>query len=103
MVMSGLNEENLYVSHYRLAIHFIFALGLICYTLWFALELLVTPGRACSQSSLRRFTVWLIGILILQLMYGAFMAGLKAATYAPTWPDINGNFCRMVDRLHQVY
>jgi cytochrome c oxidase assembly protein subunit 15 len=33
MVMSGLNEENLYVSHYRLAIHFIFALGLICYTL----------------------------------------------------------------------
>ena len=25
-------------------------------------------------------------------MYGAFMAGLKAAQTAPTWPDINGSF-----------
>jgi cytochrome c oxidase assembly protein subunit 15 len=36
--------------------------------------------------------MWLIAILTVQLIYGAFMAGLKAATYAPTWPDINGNF-----------
>ena len=92
MVMSGLNEENLYVSHYRLAIHFIFALGLICYTLWFALELLVPREELVTNSSIRRFTLWLIAILTLQLIYGAFMAGLKAATYAPTWPDINGNF-----------
>src|SRR5205085_9261410 len=37
MVASGLNDENLYVSHYRLAIHFIAALILLCYTFWFAL------------------------------------------------------------------
>jgi len=41
---------------------------------------------------LKKFTGWLIAILLLQLIYGAFMAGLKAATYAPTWPDINGSF-----------
>ncbi len=92
MVMSGLNEENLYVSHYRLAIHFILALGLICYTLWFALELLVPQHELVTNPSLRKFTIWLIAILTLQLIYGAFMAGLKAAAYAPTWPDINGNF-----------
>ena len=92
MVMSGLNEENLYVSHYRLAIHFMFALGLICYTLWFALELLIARSELVTNLALRRFTVGLITILILQLIYGAFMAGLKAATYAPTWPDINGSF-----------
>ena len=92
MVMSGLNEENLYVSHYRLAIHFIFALGLICYTLWFALELLTPREELVTNPSMRRFTLWLIAILTLQLIYGAFMAGLKAATYAPTWPDINGSF-----------
>ena len=40
MVASGLNDENLYVDHIRLAIHFIAALGLLCYTLWFALMLL---------------------------------------------------------------
>jgi len=28
--------------------------------------------------------------LILQLVFGALMAGHKAATVAPTWPDING-------------
>jgi len=33
---------------------------------------------------------WLITLLTLQLIYGAFMAGLKAATTAPSWPDING-------------
>jgi len=92
MVMSGLNEENLYVSHYRLAIHFILALGLICYTLWFALELLVPQHELVTNPSLRKFTIWLIAILTLQLIYGAFMAGLKAAAYAPTWPDINGSF-----------
>jgi cytochrome c oxidase assembly protein subunit 15 len=92
MVMSGLNEANLYVSHYRLAIHFILALGLICYTLWFALELLIPKEELVRNTSLRKFTLWLIAILTLQLIYGAFMAGLKAATYAPTWPDINGSF-----------
>ena len=42
------------------------------------------------SGNLRRFAGWLIGLLILQLIYGAFMAGLKAATAAPTWPSING-------------
>jgi cytochrome c oxidase assembly protein subunit 15 len=92
MVMSGLNEENLYVSHYRLAIHFILALGLISYTLWFALELFIPKKELVNDHALKKFTVWLITILVLQLIYGAFMAGLKAATYAPTWPGINGSF-----------
>src|SRR5690606_16919592 len=30
-------------------------------------------------------------LLTVQLIYGAFMAGLKAAMAAPTWPDINGD------------
>ena len=46
MVQSGLeNSELLYVSHYKLAIHFILALGLLCYTLWFALQLLVPANQ----------------------------------------------------------
>lgn len=93
MVMSGLEDsDHLYVSHYRLAIHFILALGLICYALWFALELLIPKEKIVANNSSKRFTGWLIGILLLQLIYGAFMAGLKAAAYAPTWPDINGSF-----------
>ncbi len=93
MVMSGLEDSDLlYVSHYKLAIHFILALGLICYTLWFALELLVPKEKIAVSNSLKKITGWLIAILVLQLIYGAFMAGLRAAAYAPTWPDINGSF-----------
>jgi cytochrome c oxidase assembly protein subunit 15 len=93
MVQSGLDDSELvYVSHYKLAIHFILALGLLCYTLWFALELLVPATQVTYSASLRKFMAWLIVLLTLQLIYGAFMAGLKAATASPTWPDINGEF-----------
>ena len=93
MVMSGLEDpDRIYVSHYRLAIHFILALGLLCYTLWFVLELLVPGEKRDSNPLLKKFTGWIIAILTLQLIYGAFMAGLKAASVAPTWPDINGRF-----------
>jgi len=91
MVQSGLEDSDLlYVSHYKLAIHFIFALGLLCYTLWFALQLLVPAHQITASKTLRSFTLWLISFLVVQLIYGAFMAGLKAATAAPTWPSMNG-------------
>jgi heme a synthase len=93
MVQSGLDDsELLYVSHYKLAVHFIFALGLLCYALWFALQLLVPGDQLVLNKPLRRFTGWLIGLLTLQLIYGAFMAGLKAAAAAISWPDINGRW-----------
>jgi cytochrome c oxidase assembly protein subunit 15 len=62
------------------------------YTFWFALQLLVPPTQKLYSSSLRQWMVFIIGLLVLQLIYGAFMAGLKGATYAPTWPDINGDY-----------
>jgi len=94
MVASGLeeNSDTLYVSHYLLAVHFILALALLCYVLWFALELLIPREKLVINKSLRKFTSWLIALLVIQLIYGAFMAGLKAATYAPTWPTINGEW-----------
>jgi cytochrome c oxidase assembly protein subunit 15 len=93
MVKSGLEDsETLYVSHYKLAIHFILALGLLCYALWFALNLSVPKEQVTINKALRKFTGWLIVLLVIQLIYGAFMAGLKAATAAPTWPDMNGSW-----------
>jgi heme a synthase len=92
MVKSGLNDEDLYVSHIRLAIHFIAAMGLLVYTFWFALRLLVRPSFFVKAPSLRNFSLSLIVVLVVQLIYGAFMAGLKAAPYAPTWPTINGDY-----------
>jgi cytochrome c oxidase assembly protein subunit 15 len=97
MVASGLNEVNLYVNHIKLATHFISALILLCYTLWFALKLLVPEEQIIANKKANYFTLVVIGVLGIQLMYGAFMAGLKAAMAAPTWPSINGSW--MPDRL----
>lgn len=92
MVKSGLVPEKYYVGHVELATHFVAALILLAYTLWFALQLLVPSDQLKYHKGLKRLT-WLIFILLLvQLTYGGFMAGLKAATVAPTWPMINGEW-----------
>jgi len=92
MVKSGLNDEDLYVSHIRLAIHFIAALCLLVYTFWFALKLMVKPQQVIYNPTARRLVFGIMALLVIQLIYGAFMAGLKAATSAPTWPSINGEY-----------
>ena len=90
MVKSGLVPEKMFVGHIQLATHFIAALVLLCYTFWFALSLLIPKDKLIINSSLKKITIIIICVLVVQLIYGAFMSGLKAATAAPTWPDING-------------
>src|SRR6187401_2184474 len=92
MVARGLTGDAIYVKPTRLMLHFVLALGLLCYTFWFALQLLVPNEKRIVSRSLKNFTWVIIGVLILQLAFGALMAGHKAATAAPTWPDINGTF-----------
>ena len=90
MVASGLTGDAIYVRPTRLALHFIFALGLLSYTYWFALELMVPKEKRVHDPLALKYTMGILGLLFFQLMYGALMAGHKAATAAPTWPDING-------------
>jgi cytochrome c oxidase assembly protein subunit 15 len=92
MVASGLTGDAIYVRPTRLALHFVFALGLLCYTFWFALQLLVKEEKRIVYPLLKKLTWLILAILTLQLIYGALMAGHKAATAAPTWPQINGSF-----------
>jgi cytochrome c oxidase assembly protein subunit 15 len=91
MVKSGLVPEKYFVGHVELTTHFIAALGLLCYTLWFALSLLVTEHQKVIDTKLKKFLLLILTVLFFQLIYGAFMAGLRAAITAPTWPDINGS------------
>lgn len=92
MVVSGLTGDAIYVKPTRLMLHFILALGLLCYTLWFALQLTVPDEKRLINKGVKNFTLVLIAVLVIQLAFGALMAGHKAATAAPTWPDINGTF-----------
>lgn len=91
MVKSGLVPEKYFVGHVELTTHFIAALGLLCYTLWFALNLVVTEEQKVNDNRLNSFLLLILVVLFFQLVYGGFMAGLRAAITAPTWPDINGS------------
>lgn len=92
MVKSGLTDDMVYVKPLKLALHFTLALGLICYAWWFALQLSVPPQQVVRNNSLRQWTAGIIIVLFFQLVYGALMAGHKAATAAPSWPTINGSW-----------
>lgn len=92
MVKSGLVPERMFVGHIELATHFMAALLLLCYTLWFALNLSVPASQVTINKGIRTTTLIIFYILFIQLIYGAFMAGLHAATAAPTWPQINGQW-----------
>ena len=90
MVASGLTGDAIYVRPTKLAIHFVLAMILACYVLWFALQLLIPTEEKVIHPALKRLYVFSFIILMLQLVYGALMAGNKAATAAATWPSING-------------
>lgn len=90
MVQSGLNDTDVRVSHIRLTIHFMAALILLIYTFWFALKLLIPEKKLIVKPKLKGILYFILILFTFQLIYGGFMAGLKAANFAPTWPSING-------------
>jgi cytochrome c oxidase assembly protein subunit 15 len=84
MVKSGL-VDNPDVSHYRLAAHLTTAFLTFAYTFWVALDLIYQNRKEISKSfrNLVRFT---FAILLLQIIYGAFVAGLDAGFIHNHWP-----------------
>ncbi|WP_026750872.1 COX15/CtaA family protein [Sediminibacterium sp. C3] len=103
MVASGLTGDAVYVKPTRLAMHFILALGLLSYTYWFALKLIVPKDQIIEDKKIRNTNLVLIGLLVLQLIYGALMAGHKAANAAATWPTINGSWIPDTMFTHQPF
>ena len=84
MVKSGL-IDNPDVSHFRLALHLTFAFLTFSYTLWVALDL-IYPERQTVFVSLRSTARIALVFLILQIIYGGFVAGLNAGLIHNHWP-----------------
>lgn len=84
MVKSGLVDRP-EVSHLRLAAHLISAFALIAYTFWVMLELYYQKPFPAHQK-LNRWVKWILALVVLQILYGAFVAGLKAGLLCPTFP-----------------
>jgi len=87
MVKSGL-VDNPDVSHYRLAIHLITAFVTFAYTFWVALKLMYKQEVADTSVPMRRGLIALLIVLILQIVYGALVAGLDAGKVYNTWPKM---------------
>ncbi|MEP6261676.1 MAG: COX15/CtaA family protein [Gillisia sp.] len=87
MVKSGLVDMPA-VSHYRLAAHLVTAFLTFAYTFWVALDL-IYPKRETVNKAFRNLVRWGMVILLLQIIWGAFVAGLNAGLIHTTWPMMN--------------
>ena len=84
MVKSGL-IDNPDVSHYRLAMHLTTAFITFAYTLWVALDLWY-PVKNEIKKGFRNLIRWGLALLLIQIIWGAFVAGLDAGFIHNHWP-----------------
>ena len=89
MVSSGLIENN-DVSHFRLSIHLTLALFILCLILWFILDLSCINNFKTKIPNSLLFSILII--IILQIVFGAFLSGLDGGLIYNSWPDMNGAF-----------
>ncbi len=80
------------VLHYRLAVHLLLALVLMGGLIWTALDLRLLAHQPEKASRLGAFGICVIVVVFIELLLGAFMAGLRAGLVASTWPLMHGHF-----------
>jgi cytochrome c oxidase assembly protein subunit 15 len=105
MVLSGLKDRP-DVSHYRLAIHLVAAFSLFAYVLWTAFDLR-WPSQGDPPQDRKGTINWgraFLVLLMLQVVYGAFVAGMGAGTFFNTWPRMgNAWFPEAVSSLEPLW
>ena len=84
MVKSGLVDRP-DVSHYRLAMHLTTAFITFAYALWVALDLWF-PNKREVRKPMRNLIRLGMGVLLIQIIWGAFVAGLDAGWIHNHWP-----------------
>lgn len=96
MVASGLVERPS-VAHERLAAHLLLAFAIFALCLWAAADLTHTSKRTGEGALgwVRNAHGWLVGfgvLLVVQIAYGAMVAGLNAGLAFNTWPRMVGQW-----------
>ena len=97
MVKSGIVHD-VKVSHFRLAAHLLVALTTLSGVVWTMLDLR-SLSRGEPRARLTGFAALALGMLLVQLFYGALLAGMRAGTVAgggwfnwDVWPLMQGAF-----------
>ena len=96
MVASGLSER-VDVSQYRLSLHLTTAFAIFGYLIWLALDerahrLSAIAAGPVAAPAIKQLAAILVGLVLVQVVLGAFVAGLKAGLVYNTWPDMNGQW-----------
>ncbi|MEJ8755958.1 COX15/CtaA family protein [Pontibacter sp. H259] len=89
MVKSGL-VDNPHVSHYRLAAHLCLAIALIFAIFWTVADLTFPKKYEPAVAKLGSLTKLALLAVLVQIILGAFVAGLKAGFSYNTFPLMNG-------------
>ncbi len=89
MVKSGL-VSNPHVSQYRLTAHLVSAIAIYAYILWVAMDLLDSKSKVTMRNSeapgFRKAGYFLLSLIIITILSGGFVAGLKAGLIYNTFP-----------------
>jgi heme a synthase len=90
MVASGL-ETRTDVSHFRLAAHLLTALVILGGLVWTALDLkaMARSPNSARPAGLSSLSIAVLAILFIQLLLGAWVAGLNAGYVSNSWPLMN--------------
>jgi cytochrome c oxidase assembly protein subunit 15 len=91
MVASGLVGRT-DVSHYRLAVHLLLALVILGGLVWTALDFHLLEKNPAATARPTRLGFAAMLILSIELLLGAFTAGLNAGYVSNTWPLMYGRF-----------
>lgn len=91
MVASGLDSDRASVAPYRLATHLGMAFVILGILVWMFLDALRDWPRKASEPVHKR-AAFLFSVVFLQIVSGAFVAGLHAGRTYNTWPLMDGDF-----------
>jgi heme a synthase len=98
MVRSGLSTTVTDVSHFWLSIHLLTALFTLAGLVWTALDLLALRRDLTARPArLTLFGALAGAVLFVQLMLGAWVAGLNAGLASDTWPLMQGRLVPEAD------
>ena len=97
MVSTGLTGVMLDVASYMLAIHLGLAFAILGTIVWLVLKLSRTKqdlmqARRSSDPRLRRHAAALMGMVLVQILLGALVAGIDAGRNYIDWPLMAGGF-----------
>jgi cytochrome c oxidase assembly protein subunit 15 len=87
MVSSGLTERT-DVSQYRLAAHLTLAFFIFAFTVWTAWRVDRPVNGPWSRANI--WALALVGLVLLQVAFGGFVAGIDAGMGFNTWPLMEG-------------